>query len=119
MLLRFDILDDAGDNAVFVNYVCNAEGAFVFFAVKLLFAPSLISRDDFLFGVGKEREWEIILFCEFLMRLYGVGTHADDGVASLLEGCIVVPEVAGFFGAAGRVVLRVEVQDNFSSAQVL
>lgn len=52
------------------------------------------------------------------MRLDGVGAYADDGVASLLKGRVVISEVTGFFGAAGCIVLRVEVKDDFFSSEV-
>lgn len=42
MLLRLDILDDAGDNAVFVDDVGDAEGALVFLAVEFLFTPGVV-----------------------------------------------------------------------------
>src|SRR5262245_3058779 len=41
-----------------------------------------------------------------------VGAYADDFGAGVGEGLVAVAEGAGFLRAAGRVVLRVEVEDD-------
>src|SRR6267378_4368635 len=62
--------------------------------------------------VREQRKRELVLLPEVLMRLEPVGRDAKDHGMVLLELGVVVAEVAGFLGAAGSLVLGIEVEDH-------
>ncbi len=52
----------------------------------------------------------MVLCRKLLMRLFGVGTDADDFRASLLKDFVTIPESARFSGAAWRLILGIEIE---------
>ncbi len=64
-----------------------------------------------LFGVGDELEGQFQLFLEVVVGLHVVPRHAEHGGAGLGEILVLVAELHGLGGAAGGVVLGIEVQD--------
>src|SRR5262245_10678896 len=62
-------------------------------------------------GVGEQLERELHLGLEALVRLQAVARYAVDGAAQLLEIRVEIAEVLSFGGAARRVVLGIEVED--------
>ena len=64
-----------------------------------------------LVGVGQELEWKLLLGLEALVRLERIARDAVDVEPGAPELVLEVAEIAALGGAAGRVVLRVEVED--------
>src|SRR5207249_12103834 len=60
----------------------------------------------------------MILVLEFHMALGVVAAHAQDDRAFRRHPAEVVPEATRFLRATGRVVLRIEIEDNFLSPKV-
>ena len=54
------------DNALFINDVCGAQGAFGHFAVHLFLAPCLVGFQDGQVGIGDEMERQVIFGDEAL-----------------------------------------------------
>src|SRR5206468_3306773 len=69
--------------------------------------------------VGEQDERQVVPGGELLVRRRGVGADADHLGASVLEVLVLVAEGACFLRAAGRVVLRVEVEDDRLPAAVV
>ena len=69
-------------------------------------------------GVCEKRERQRVLVPEADVRGLVVGTDAEDDRAALLEDVVGVPEPARFLGATGRVVLRIEEEDDRLAAEV-
>ena len=71
-----------------------------------------------LVGVGQELEWKLLLGLEPLMRFQRVARDAIDVDAGAAELAVQVAKVAALRGAAGGVVLGVEVEDQAFAALV-
>src|SRR5262249_54910972 len=63
-------------------------------------------------AVREQGERQPVFGCELPVRLRRVGADADHLGARVLEVLVLVPERARFLRAAGRVVLRIEVEDD-------
>jgi len=92
--------------------------ALIFPAHETFFTPHAVGRDDFFIFVGEQRERQLELFHELVMRLDRVGADAEDDRAFFLEVGKVIAEGAGFLGAAGRVVLRIKIEDDVLSVLI-
>jgi hypothetical protein len=71
-----------------------------------------------LVGVGQELEWKLLLCLEALVRLQRVARDAVDVEPGAAERLVQVAEIATLGGAAGGVVLRVEVENQALAALV-
>jgi hypothetical protein len=72
-----------------------------------------------LLAVGQELEWKLLLGLEAFVRLERVARDAVDVEARTPELPVQVAKIAPLRGAAGRVVLGVEVQDQALAALAL
>jgi hypothetical protein len=78
----------------------------------VVFDGDAIGVNDFVVGIGEELEAEGVLRTPGLVAFDGVEADAeDDGVGSVILGEVAL-EVVGFDGAAGGLVLGVEVEDD-------
>src|SRR5512138_1599425 len=106
------------DDTVVTDPDGGADDALRLPAVHHLVAIRAPRRHDLAVGIGQEREREPVLRRELFVRNGAVGgdpEHDDPGLLQLLP---VVAEPAGFLGAAGRVVLRIEVNDYILALEV-
>jgi hypothetical protein len=71
-----------------------------------------------LFRVGQQLEWKLLLCLEALVRLQRVARDAVDLRPGAPELPVQVAEIAALRGAAGRVVLGVEVENQALAALV-
>lgn len=110
-VLGVDFLDDALEGAILIEDKRAAEGAEGGFPVHFLFAPGAEGLEHFGRGVGEQAEGELVPGAETVVGFGAVLAHADDVVACGGQLRIIVPEAAGLGGAAGGVVLGVEVDD--------
>ncbi len=77
-----------------------------------VFDGNAVGIDDFVVGVGEELEAEGILRAPGFVAFDGVEADAeDDRVGRVILGDVAL-EVVSFDGAAGGLVLGVEVEDN-------
>jgi len=65
--------------------------------------------------VGEERERKLELLAELLVARGSVRTHTPDVRTALVDDVVPVAELACLCGAAGRVVLWIEVEDRPSA----
>ncbi len=114
-VLGVDFLDDALEGAVFIEDEGAAERAEDRFPVHFLFAPGSEGLQHLGRGVGEQAERQLVFGAEARMGLGAVLADADDVVAGGRELRVVVPEGAGLGGAAGGVVLGVEVDDGLAA----
>ena len=73
---------------------------------------------DFFIGVGEQFEREAELGLEAFVRFQAVARDADDDRVGLAEVGVQVAELLAFEGAAGGVVLGVEIDDDVLAAMV-
>src|SRR5919198_3933718 len=90
----------------------------VVLAGELLLAPDAVLFGDRVVRVREERERQLVLRLELLMRRDVVGADAEDLSAALAEDVVRVAKLTSLGRAAGRVVLGIEVEDDRAAAQV-
>ena len=115
-VLGVDFLDDALEDAVFIEDEGAAERAEDRFPVHFLFAPGSEGLQHFGRRVGEQAERQLEFGLETRMRGDAVLADAHDVVAGGRELRVIVPEGAGLGRAAGGVVLGVEVDDGLAAA---
>src|SRR5690606_10552214 len=87
-------------------------------AVQVLLAEHVECPTQRLVGGGDELEGELQLRLEVRVRLQAVARNAQHDGPRIDEGFVQVAEVGALPRAAGRVVLRAEVQDEPAPCQV-
>jgi hypothetical protein len=85
----------------------------ILFSVHRLFFPRAICLNHLLVRVGQQREIEIELVLELLMRLNGVYAYAQYNRPARFDLRDAVPESASFFCAARCIVFWIKVQNYF------
>ena len=70
-----------------------------------------------LIYIREQREVQVELVDELLVRVQVVGTDAEHDEVLRVEIVLAVAEPAGLLGASRRVVLRIEIQNHLRSAQ--
>ncbi len=76
------------------------------------------ARHQRFVGVGDERKRQVVLAAELLVRVGRIARDADDRAVLLAELRIEIAEILRFERAAGRHVLRIEVDDEWLSDEV-
>jgi hypothetical protein len=69
--------------------------------------------------VGQQREGQLELLLEFLVRFHRIGTHTENNRTEIPEPVKSVAKNARFLDSAGGVVLGIEVQNDFLTAKIL
>lgn len=96
------------DRAIAPDHVGHALG--IFKAVH--FPGYIISIGDRPIGVSQQRKRQIEFVGKGLVRGFVIHAHAKYGDALVEVLLVVVAETASFLGAAGGIILGIEVQDN-------
>ena len=115
MVFRLHLLREKNpfDDAFFVDDEGGAERAHVFPSVHALLAPGTEGFRQPVLGVGNQREGQLVLFDELLVRLGVVDADTDDFIARLLQLAVVVAQVAGLGRTARGHVFGVEIEYHF------
>src|SRR4029079_14049470 len=79
--------------------------------VVLLEDPRAVGLGELVILVGEERERQAELLAEGALALGSLRAHAPHVRAAFVDGLVGVTELARLDGAAGRVVLGIEVED--------
>src|SRR2546422_7241670 len=87
-------------------------------AVHVLPFPDVVRGGDASVIIAEQREIQVILVLELHVALRVVPAHAEDDRTLRCDASEVVPETARFLRATGRVVFRVEVEDDFLAVEV-
>src|SRR2546426_8734129 len=112
------LLPVLADDAVGADPHRRADHALGLLAVHHLVAVGSPRRHDLAIGVGEQRERQPVLLRELRVRLARIRRDAEHHDARLLQILPEVAEPARLLGAAGRVVLGIEVDDDVLALEV-
>jgi len=87
-------------------------------AHEQFFLPGAELLDGFVRGIAEQGEVEIVLGLEGGLGFYGIGAHAEDGDAVLVEILFCVTKLGRFDGSTGGVGLRVEEEEDALAGEV-
>src|SRR6185437_5104920 len=88
-------------------------------AVQALFLNDIEQSAERLLLVGEQREWQLLLLREAIVRADTVTRDAHHHDARLAEGRVPIAEVLTFPGATGSHVLRIEIQHQLFARRIL
>jgi hypothetical protein len=108
----FDEGPDCFDFAGFADEEGTADDAHEGAAHKLLFLPAAEFLDGLVGGIAEQREIEILLGLEGGLGLDGIGAHAEDGDAELIEFFFCVAKLGRFDRSTGGVGFGVEEKED-------
>jgi len=107
----FHLVPYSRDPAVLADEECRALDPHVFPAVHAFFGPDAIGFEHVFRFVGREREAELVFGLESRMGCHRIRRNAKDCCASLFEIALQAIKVDRFLGAAGSIVLRIEIKN--------
>jgi hypothetical protein len=87
-------------------------------AHELLFLPGSEFLNGFVGGVAEQREIELVFFLERSESFDGVGAHAEDGDAELVEVLFCVTKLGRFYRSTSGVGFGVEEQEDTAASEV-
>ena len=111
---NLDLAPDGGDPPIAADQEGRAVDAHVLLAVHALLDPRAIGFDDCPLGVGGEVDAEAVLLAEPGVGGDRVLRYADDGGVGGGEGILQAGEGDRLGRAAGRVVLRIEIEHDLA-----
>jgi GNAT superfamily N-acetyltransferase len=106
------VVPPPGNFAVGADEICRAGDPHVGAAVPRFLLPYAVLFGDRVIRIGQEREGESVLTREARLARFIQDADAENRGPARFESRQVVAEIAGFFRAPGRIVLRVEVQND-------
>lgn len=118
MVARFHLVEYLGNEAVFVYHHRSAVHAVEEFAVQRFRSPDSIRLEDGFVCIGQQRERELVFGLELEVGCRAVGTDAEHLEAVQAQHIVVVAQVAGFCGAAGRVVFGIKKEDELFASEI-
>jgi hypothetical protein len=110
-----DFLDFAG----FADEDRTADDAHKGAAHKLFSLPDAELLDGLASGIAEQGEIEIVLGFERGLGFDGIGAHAEDGHAELVEFFFCVTKLGRFYRSTGSVGFGVEEKNDASAGEVL
>ena len=108
----FDERPDVFDFAGFADEERAADDAHEGAAHELLFLPGAKLLDGLVGRITEQREIEILLGLEGSLGFDGIGAHAKDGDAVLVEILFCVTKLGRFDGSTGSIGFGIEEQEN-------
>ena len=108
MAFGFDEGPEFLDFAGFADEEGAADDAHEGAAHELFSLPSAELLDGFVSGVAEQGEIEILLFLEGSLGFDGIGAHAEDGDAELVEIFFCVTKLGRFDRSTGGVGFGIE-----------
>ena len=118
MAFGFDERPDVFDFAGFADEERAADDAHEGAAHELFFLPGTELLDGLVGGVAEQKEIEILLGLEGGLGINGIGAHAEDGDAVLVEVFFCVAKLGRFNGSTGGVGLWVEEEKDALAGEV-
>ena len=118
MVFRIDFRKYLFDISLAVYDERSAQNTHVFTTHELLLPPYAVGGSDGFVGIGYQRELQPVFVGKPAVRLFAVGTHADDFETVPLQLRITVPQTACFRRTAGRIVFRIEIEYQFLSPEL-
>ena len=117
MVRRRNLSVDGANQAIRTDNECRAFGAHVFFAIHAFLNPDAVGLDDGSGLVAKKRKGQLVIRDELRVARQRVDAHAINQRSLSKDGSVVVAHAAGLRGASGRVVFRVEKEDDAFAAK--
>ena len=118
MAFGFDGGPEFLDFAGFADEEGAADDAHEGAAHELFFLPDAEFLDGFVGRVAEQGEIEILLGLEGGLGFDGVGAHAEDGDAVLVEGLFCVAKLGRFNRSTGGVGFGVEEEEDAAASEV-
>jgi hypothetical protein len=115
----FDEGPDGFDFAGFADEKGAADDAHEFAAHELFFLPSAELLDGLMGGITEQGKIETQLGLEPSLGFDGIGAHAEDGDAELVEVFFCVAKLGRFNGSTGSVGFGVEEEEDLPAGEVL
>jgi hypothetical protein len=119
MAFGFDEGPDVFDFAGFADEEGAADDAHKGAAQELFFLPGTELLDGFVGGIAEQKEIEILFFFEGGLGFDGIGAHAEDGDAELVEVIFCVAKLGRFNGSTGGVGFGIEKEEDALVGEVL
>ena len=101
-----------GNRAAWGNQIGRALHAHVFFAIHAFFFPNAVAFQHRALFVRRQHDGKRVLGCEFIVALDRIGGDADHNSVGCFELRTQRAEINGLHGAAGSVILGVEIKDH-------
>lgn len=114
----FNLEPNAADRAFLVDQEGAADDAHRFLAVAFFLLPGAVRFADFVVFIGDQRKLQSEFFSERAVTFHAVGRDPHDGRTGRLQASQVLLERLRFPRSAGRVVSRVEIQDQLAAVEV-
>jgi hypothetical protein len=114
----FDKGPDVFDFAGFADEEGAADDAHESAAHELFFLPGSELLDGLVGGVTEQGKIEILLGLEPSLGFDGIGAHAEDGDAELVEVFFCVAKLGRFNGSTGSVGFGVEEEEDALAGEV-
>jgi hypothetical protein len=118
MAFGFDEGPDVFDFSGFANEEGAADDTHKGAAHELFFLPGAELLDGFVGGIAEQREIEVLFFFEGGLDFDGIGAHAEDGDAVLVEIFFCVAKLGRFNGSTGSVGLGIEEEEDALAGKV-
>src|SRR5947207_12674092 len=115
---RLDPAHRSPDLPLTVDHERRAVDAQVLLAVPAALAPDAVILRDAVIRVREQRERQLELRLELLVRADVVGADAEHHGAAVAKNVVRVSELARLDSATGRVVLRIEVENHCLPAEI-
>jgi hypothetical protein len=87
-------------------------------AHELFFLPGPELLNGFVGGIAEQREIELVFFLEGCKSFNGIGAHAEDGHATLVEFLFCVTKLGRFDGSTGGVGFGEEEEQGALAGEV-
>ena len=117
MVRRRNFSVNGANQSVWADDECRAFRAHVFFSIHAFLNPDAVGLDDGAGLVAEKRKGQLVLRYELRVARGRVDAHAINQRSLGEDACVVVAHGAGLCGASGRVVFRVEIEDDAFAAK--
>ena len=118
MAFGFDEGPDFLDFAGFADEEGTPDDAHEGAAHELFFLPGAELLDGFVSGIAEQWEIEFLLGFKRGLGFDGIGAHAKDGDAELVEVFLCVAKLGRFDGSTGGVGLGVEEEEDAMALEI-
>ena len=119
MLVGFDAPEDRADATVRADDERGPLRPHEDVASHVLFHPDAVVLDDFASVIAEQRERQAKFVDESAVAFERVGAHTENCRVEVLEIRPAVAQPARLHGAAGRVVLGIEIEHDMFAAEIL
>ncbi len=113
-----DVVPDFLNLSVFTNPESHAHDSEESFSQEGFHAPGAVGLNDLEFGIGKQREVQLVFYFELGLRFDGIAAAAGDRGVQLFELADCVTKLGRFTRSTGGIRFREEIEDQIFSAKI-